>query len=155
RLRTLRDPMFRTSLAFALAGFIGCFPRPDVAHIAFAAPLACPLLAYCTSRIIASWPRRYRYALAALAISLSIPSASVLSYFAYLALQEEPVATPRGHAAFLYDDGTREMMARIVATPSSDSYFFYPNVPMLPFLTSREHVSKYEIFYPGYTTPSQ
>ena len=26
---------------------------------------------------------------------------------------------------------------------------------MLPFLTAREHVSKYDIFIPGYTTPSQ
>ena len=46
-------------------------------------------------------------------------------------------------------------MARIAATPSSDRYFFYPYMPMLPFLTAREHVSKYDIFMPGYTTPSQ
>jgi hypothetical protein len=26
---------------------------------------------------------------------------------------------------------------------------------MLPFLTAREHVSKYDIFMPGYTSPSQ
>ena len=28
-------------------------------------------------------------------------------------------------------------------------------MPMLPFLTAREHVSNYDIFVPGYTTPSQ
>jgi hypothetical protein len=153
-LTTLRDRLFRTCVAFALAGFIGCFPRPDVAHIAFAAPLACPLLAYCTSRIIASWPSRYRYALAALAISLGIPSASILSYFAYAALQEELVMTPRGRVTFL-DNGTRELMARIATAPSSDRYFFYPRMAMLPFLTAREHVSKYDLFSPGFTSPSQ
>src|SRR5262245_10897512 len=153
-LTTLRDRSFRTCVAFALAGFIGCLPRSDVAHIAFAAPLACPLLAYCTSRIIASWPSRYRYALAVLAISLGIPSVSVFSYFAYAALSSELVATPRGRVAFLYD-GTQKLMPRIAVAQSSDRYFFYPNLPMLPFLSDREHVSKYDIFYPGYTTPSQ
>jgi hypothetical protein len=151
---TLRDPLFRTCAGFGLAGFIGCFPRPDVAHIAFAAPLACPLLAYCTSRIIASWPRRYRYALVAAAISICIPSASVLSYFAYITLQQELVATPRGRVSFL-DNGAREVMAQISAAPSSDRYFFYPRMMMLPFLSAREHVSRYDLFSPGFTSPSQ
>jgi hypothetical protein len=151
---TLRDPLLRTCAAFSLAAFIGCFPRPDVAHIAFAAPLACPLLAYCTSRLIESWPRRYRYALASLAISLGIPSASRLSYFAVNAMQGELVATPRGRVTFL-DNGTRELIARIAAAPSSDRYFFYPRAMMLPFLTAREHVSRYDLFSPGFTSPSQ
>jgi hypothetical protein len=151
----LHDRALRTSVAFGLAGFIGCFPRPDMAHIAFAAPLACPLLAYCTSRIIAAWSPTHRYALAALAISLCIPSASMFANFAYAALSGEPVSTPRGRVAFPYDNGTRELMARIAAAPSSDRYFFYPNLPMLPFLSAREHVSGYDIFYPGYTAPSQ
>jgi len=151
---SLHDRVFRTCVAFGLAGFIGCFPRPDMAHIAFATPLVCPLLAYCTNRIIASWPPKYRYALAALVISLGIPSAFVFSYFAYTALREDLVATPRGRVTLFYE-GTQELMARIAAAPSSDRYFFYPHMPMLPFLTAREHVSKYDLFYPGWTTPSQ
>jgi hypothetical protein len=55
---------------------------------------------------------------------------------------------------FLYE-GSQELIARIAATPALDRYFFYPNMPMLPFLTAREHVSKYDLFYPYYTTPSQ
>ena len=143
---SLHDRLFRSCVAFGLAGFIGCFPRPDIAHIAFATPLACPLLTYCTSRIIASWSRRYRYALAALVISVCIPSAAVFSYFAYTALQGELVATPRGRVTFL-DNGTRELVARIAAAPSSDRYFFYPRMAMLPFLTAREHASRYDLFY--------
>jgi hypothetical protein len=112
------------------------------------------LLTYCTHRIVASWLPKYRCALAALVIILGIPSVGVLSYVAYTALRREAVATPRGRMTFL-NDGTRELMARISATPSSDRYFFYPYMPMLPFLTVREHVSKYDIFIPDYTTASQ
>jgi hypothetical protein len=66
----------------------------------------------------------------------------------------EIVATPRGTVT-LPDDGTREMMAQIAAAPSSDRYFFYPRLEMLPFLTAREHASKYNVFSPGFTSPSQ
>src|SRR5262249_37922672 len=72
----------------------------------------------------------------------------------YTALRGELVATPRGRVT-LFSEGTQELMARIVAAPSSDRYFFYPRMPMLPFLTARQHVSKYDIFIPNYTTPSQ
>src|SRR5215472_9913634 len=41
------------------------------------------------------------------------------------------------------------------ATPPRDSYFFYPSLSMLSFLTGREQVSKYDLFMPGYTPPSQ
>jgi hypothetical protein len=151
---SLHDPLFRSCVAFGLAGFIGCFPRPSIGHIAFAAPLACPLLTYCTHRIVAPWLPKYRYTLIALVFSLGIVPIKAFSFAAYNALHGELVATPRGRVA-LWHNGTRELMARIAATPSSDSYFFYPYMPMLPFLTAREHTSKYEIFAPGYTTPSQ
>ena len=55
----------------------------------------------------------------------------------------------------LFHDGTREVIARIAAASSSEFYFFYPHLAMLPFLTARERVSKYDVFTPGYTSPSQ
>src|SRR5205807_10234559 len=97
---------------------------------------------------------KYRYALAAVVISLGIPSIAVFSYFSYIALRGELVATPRGRVTLLYE-GTQELLPRIVAAPSSDGYFFYPNMPMLSFLTARGQISKYDILYPGWTTPSQ
>ena len=72
----------------------------------------------------------------------------------HTALHEELVATPRGGVTF-WRQRNAGANGRIAATPSSDRYFFYPYMPMLPFLTAREHVSKYDIFIPGYTTPSQ
>jgi hypothetical protein len=49
----------------------------------------------------------------------------------------------------------RELAERIAGTPAGEAYFFYPYDPMLPFLTARRHVSKYDIFTPGYTSPSE
>jgi len=152
----LLNRYLRPCAAFGLAGFIGCFPRPDIVHIAFAAPLVCPLLAYCMERLTGSWPPRYRYAAAIVAIVLCTPSAIAISSIANLALSGEIVTTPRGRVAFPLDrNGDRELLTRIAATPSGDAYLFYPYMPMLPFLTARVHVSKSDIFFPGYTLPSQ
>jgi hypothetical protein len=154
--RSLHDPLFRACVAFGLAGFIACFPRPTLPVIGFVAPLVCPLLIYCMDRLVASWHPKYRYALAALVIVLSIPSVRAFSSFARTALHGELVATPRGHAKFpFFHDGARELMARIAAAQALDPYFFYPGLAMLPFLTAREQVSKYDVFVPGYTSPSQ
>src|SRR5262245_24891547 len=90
-----------------------------------------------------------------LVISLGIPSIFVNSYFAHAALHGEVVATPRGRVTLLNNNGARELIARIAAAPPSDRYFFYPYMPMLTFLTARQDVSKYDIFIPNYTTPSQ
>jgi Dolichyl-phosphate-mannose-protein mannosyltransferase len=153
-----QDRLFRSCVAFGLAGFILCFPRPDIFHIAVVAPLVCPLLTYCANRIVASWLPRYRNALAAIVIVLGIIPVIFFSFYAYTALHGELVATPRGRVTFIENsvfNGMPTLITRIAASPSTDRYFFYPYMPMLPFLTGREHVSKYDIFTPGYTTPSQ
>ena len=54
-----------------------------------------------------------------------------------------------------FSHASRDLAERIAATPADDAYFFYPYMPMLPFLTARRHVSRYDIFTPGYTLPSQ
>ncbi len=152
----LRDRLLRSCAAFGLAGFVGCFPRPDIVHIAFAAPLVCPLLAYCLERLTRPWPPRSRSAAGAFVIALCIPSVVALSYITNLALSGEIVTTPRGRVTFpLGRNGDRELLARIAETPSGDAYLFYPYMPMLPFLTARSHVAKSDIFVPGYTLPSQ
>jgi hypothetical protein len=51
--------------------------------------------------------------------------------------------------------GFPELLQRIAATPSRDAYFFYPYMPMMPFLTARNDVSPYDVFTPGYTLPFQ
>ena len=151
---SFQDPLFRSCLAFGLAGFVGCFPRPDMAHIAFAVPLVCPLLTYSMHHVVASWLPKYRYALAAAVTSLLIIPVIALSIHIHTALHGELASTPRGPVIF-GNNNMRELVARIETTPPSQLYLFYPHMPMLPFLTDREQASKYDAFIPGYTTPSQ
>jgi hypothetical protein len=125
---------------------VGCFPRPDVDHIGFTAPLALPLFAFC---LIKSRPQ-YRYAAAAVVIGPAL----ALSWLAQTVLDKEIVPTPRGDVVFERPDVSKILM-RITALPPGDGYFFYPFMPMLPFLSEREHVSRYDVFVPGFTLPSQ
>lgn len=161
---SFRDRLLWPCAAFSLAGFVGCFPRPDIDHIAFAAPLACPLLAYCITRLTQRWRPgwwRYRYVVVVIAgvvIGLCAPSALFYLRISQHAFRAEIVPTQRGGVSFIGSLGTGapELLARIAATPSADAYFFYfPSASMLPFLAAREQVSKYDVFLPWYTLPSQ
>ncbi len=142
--------------AFAVAGFLECFPRCDVGHIAASVPLVLPLLAFCMIQLTQPWPPAYRYVAAAGAIALCAPSAVHFAGTVRWALRSEVVTTPRGGVRlmgpYVADRGFPELLARIAATPSSDTYFFYPWDAMLAFLTARKHVSKYDIITPYYTT---
>jgi hypothetical protein len=140
---------------FAVGGFICCFPRPDIIHIAFAGTLACPLLAVCVQRLALPWPRAARFAAAGVILGLLVPSAITFAANAQAAQKATKVATPRGKARIQGQAGLPEMIARIAATPAGDRYLFYPYMPLLPFLTAREHVSAYDLFVPGYTLGSQ
>ena len=157
----LRDRLLWSCVAFGLAGVLGCFPRPDLAHIAFAAPLAFPLIACCTTRLIQRWrPLWWQYRYLVVVVAGAVIGLCVLFALHFLrlsqeALRAEVVRTPRGSAAFFGQPGASQLLARIAATPSGDAYFFYPLESMLPFLTGREQVSRYDLFAPGYTLPSQ
>jgi len=159
-----RDRLLWLSVAFALAGFGGCFPRPDIVHIAYAAPLACPLLACCVTRLLTPrwrpmwWRYRYLVAIAGgVIIGICAPSVLFFSWTYNEALRAKIVATPRGGVAFPgpLGAGAPELLARIAATPPAEAYFFYPVLSELSFLAARMQVSKYDLFLPGYTLPSQ
>jgi hypothetical protein len=150
----LQDRVFRSCIGFGLAGFIGCFPRPDGLHLGFAAPLVCPLLAYCTNRLIRPWPLKYQHAAAVLAMASLFPTARGFWLTSEGAQHGDIVPMPRGGITSP-TRGIHELVSRIAATPSRDAFFFYPYDAMLPFLTARQHVSRYDIFTPGYTLPSQ
>jgi hypothetical protein len=154
----LQDRLLQACAAFALAGFIGCFPRPDRGHLSYAVASVCPLLAYCLRQLTTRWQSRYQYAVAAVAIGFLFPGAELYAQWARIALHREIVRMPRGRvmlAARLDPLSTGELGARIAATPSGDPYFFYPYDAMLPFLTARRQASKYDVFTPGYTLSSQ
>src|SRR5207245_1847464 len=68
------EPRLRLCSAFGVAGFAGCFPRPDIAHITFVAPLVLPLLAYCIRRLTQFWIPAFRYAAAGVLIGVCVPA---------------------------------------------------------------------------------
>jgi len=150
----LQDRVLQTCAAFAVAGFIGCFPRPDKGHLSYAVASVSPLLAYCIRRLTEHWLLRYQCAVAVVATAFLISPARSLWWMQHTALHPAIASMPRGEA-LLARRGARELAERIVATPSGDAYFFYPYDAMLPFLTARRHVSRYDVFTPGYTLPSQ
>ena len=159
----VRDRLVWSCAAFALAGFLGCFPRPDIWHIAYAAPLTCPLIAYCMTRLTQWWRPvwwRYRYVVVIVAgVVIGFFARPILDFLEIFreARRTEIVSTQRGDVAYFgrVEAGAPELLARIAATPSGDAYFFYPTLSRLPFLAAREQASKYDIFLPGYTLPSQ
>ena len=69
------------------------------------------------------------------------------------------VRTPRGDVKLFgpitADQNLPELLSRVAQTPPGEAYFFYPYDAMLPFLTGKAAVSKYDLFAPGYTTPAQ
>jgi hypothetical protein len=141
--------------AFGVAGFIGCYPRPNFAHIAAAAPLALPLIAYCIARLTQNSRPLFRYFLAADMVVLCIPKAIAYGLLVALTLRTEVVATPRGGVRFVDLPDVPETLARIEATPPADAYFFYPFMMMMPFLSARPQVSKYDVLVPYLNLPSQ
>ena len=102
---------------------------------------------------------RYRYLVTIVAVVVIGLVISSILYFLQIskeALRAEIVRTPRGVMTFLEQPpGLPKLLARIAETPSSDAYFFYPYLSILPFITAREQVSKYDQFLPEYTLPSQ
>lgn len=63
---------WRLCAGLAVAGFLSAWPRPDFAHIGFAAPMALPLL--CRG-LEGPGPRRWRWAAIAATAVLTVPAA--------------------------------------------------------------------------------
>ena len=149
------DRLLWLAAALGLAGFIGSFPRADVAHIAFNVPLVLPLFALGVSRLAAQWRPWIRWSTAAAVIVFCVPSALAYASLTAQTTRGELISTARGQLALFAPPGGAAMLARLAELPAAEKYFFYPFMPAMPFLTAREHVSKYDVFTPGYTLPSQ
>lgn len=140
--------------AFAIGGFVGCYPRPDAWHIAFCAPLALPLIAHGYDRVVGTWSPRWQAGVAALALLAMTPAGLDYARVAKRALLTPAAETPAGAGAFAEPDAGA-IVGRVAALPKTDGVFFYPYMPLVPVLADREHVSSVDVFVPGYTTPEQ
>jgi hypothetical protein len=154
--RRAHDHRLRLCAAFALAGFLGLYPRPDMAHIGFTVPLALPLIAACGSQLSLPLRKSYRLAII-LSVTIGIATPTTLAFLsiAKSALGSQIVTTPRGNVTFPFNENLSELIRAMAATPAGEGFIFYPYMPMLPFLVARRHVSEYDLLIPWYTTPAQ
>jgi hypothetical protein len=92
------------------------------------------------------------YFAGALTLLFCIPSTMHFFQAARQSLNAKLTRTPRGDVA-LREDGASDLVDQL--NSESGTYFFYPYMPMLPYLTAKKQVSKYGIFVPYYTTLEQ
>ena len=148
-----RDPRFRVSLALAVVGLVGSYPRPDAVHIAFTVPLACPLFAL----VAATMPGPGRVAVTLLT-GLSLVGLGETVTSAIRVNGAPVVATARGVVVpghSIAASGFAELLVRIDRAPSGSGFFFYPYSPLLPYLTGRRHTAAIDVMVPGYTSAEQ
>ena len=151
------DPPFRACVFYALAGLAGAYPRPDVVHICFTLPLGLPLAAYGASCLTANWLPLYRRLAFVLAVLWCLPAAVGLVHRGIVAWQSPLTATAAGPVSLLGDekDGGAEIFAFLATTPPTQSFFFYPWMPLMSYLAERPQASRFDVFAPGYTSPAQ
>jgi len=155
-----RELRFRASLALAGVGLVGAYPRPDIAHLNFTAPLACPLFALVATDLLGRLGRRARIAAGALLIGLCLAHVgyALKLRMAVVTAPLHEVPTARGltvRLPSLWTDDFAALVVQIDRIPRDDAFFFYPYVPMLPYLTARRHVAALDVMTPGYTTTEQ
>ena len=152
RLRVLQDHNFRAALAFGIAGFLGCFPRPDAWHLICAAPLMLPLLSLSLVKI----PHRRWQTQAAMVAFLGVTLTSLLGYYRVVkaTIKAVPIATAAGNVRIVGPFGEPELLKHIAAIGTGQGFLFYPYDPLLMFLTGHEHVARLDLFLPQRTTPA-
>ena len=83
---------------------------------------------------------------------LELPNANKYYEAATQSLNAKLTRTPRGFIA-LRDYGAAELVEQL--STKAGAIFFYPNMPLLPYLMAKKQVSKYDVFLPFYTTAAQ
>jgi hypothetical protein len=154
RVAMWHDPRFRVSLALAIVGLLGSYPRPDLIHIAFTVPLACPLFALATVELRGPG----RIAVAALFGGLCLVGLAGVIATAVVVSRLPAVATARGPIVPDRDLPARDLaalMLRLDSIPTGSAFFFYPYSPLLPYLTGRHHAAAVDVMIPGYTSAEQ
>ena len=155
--QTFANRLFRSSLWFWAAGLVGAFPRPDGAHIIFTEPFVLPLMGYCISRLSADWNEKAKRSIFALGVLWCLPPAVGLIHKGISEAVKSPVETAKGKIVLVgyQQDGGRQLFEFLASQKENEGYFFYPYMPMVPYLAQREQGSRYDIFIPGYTTKAQ
>jgi len=154
----LGEPRFDASLALAVVGLLGIYPRGDATHIAFTAALACPLFGLAMTNLLGHLGRRARLAAGVLLVGLCLPGVRGALEMVAHASRSRSVPTARGLvvpgrglSANDFAGDFAALIAQVDRTPAGDAFFFYPFCPMLPYLTGRHHAAAIDVMTPAYT----
>jgi hypothetical protein len=156
-----RRPEFRVLLVLAVIAFIGAYPRPDVTHLTYVMALATPMCALALTALLHRLEGRYRLTLIAALIGVCLwhVGSSVAGRISMARTPRQEIATARGTVERYQDFWARDF-AWLVAgiqehTTPADGFFFYPNMPLVPYLTARHHIARLDVMMPSYTTVDQ
>ncbi len=157
---TWREPRFRAALALAVVGLLGAYPRPDVAHLSFTLPLACPLFALAATDLLGRLASRARPVVGTVLIGLCLAGVgyAITRRINLIIGPLRAVPTARGltvRQPSQWTDDFAALVAQVERIPPDDGVFFYPHLSMLPYLTARRHVAALDVMTPGYTTAAQ
>jgi hypothetical protein len=154
------DPRSRLALALAVVGFLGAFPRPDIVHLNFTVPLACPLVALAVTWVAGGLRAPARVTMSVLVIGLCVAGVAYATKrrVDVMAGPLDVIPTARGAMIRRPDPWTSDfglLMWHLAQLPKGEPTFFYPYLPMLPYLTARPHAAALDVLVPGYNTPEQ
>jgi hypothetical protein len=148
-----RDDALHLCTAFAAAGAVGFAVRPGMVQIAFAIPLALPLLLHAARRLDLGIIFRPAPVMVALYVILLLPAVALYALRAGHVLSKAVVETPRGPVRlWALEEESRPMVERVTALPPGDAVFFYPWNPLFAFISGRLHPGPVDVFIPEQTS---
>ncbi len=160
-LRCWRTPEFRVAVVLAVVGLIGAYPLTRHASPGLRRPARGPLFAVATSEVLGARGAAARVVVGVLVIAAFAwhIGYGVVRRAIIASRPVQTIVTQRGRAESpqsIWAGDVASLVTGIASqTPGDARFFFYPYLPMLPYLTARRHVGHLDVVLPGYTTAAQ
>lgn len=120
------------------------YPRPDLMHLAWVAPVAFALGASLFAVALPKWSQ-------AMAIVVTMFGATLLLLHLATTLGGAPLVTPAGEVR-VPDDSAESVKTMLGLVKPGDSAFVHPYKPLLYFLTQTKNPTRYSYLAPGLMT---
>ncbi len=137
------NPFFRLLLLGALALVVSTYPRMDLAHLSFVAPLFYALVAI----LAASWPKLRMAAVVCCTILAGLFAGHMISLHGKEAVLQASVGSIR-----VPEEDTALIRKLQQEVPSGSRLFVFPYLPMAYFLTLNQNPTAYSYLQPGMMT---
>jgi len=146
-LQKIGEPARRAIIYLLLCSFalvVSTYPRPDLMHLAWVAPVAYALGAVLFAVAMPKWSQ-------AAAIVITMFGSTLLLLHLATTLSATPLATPAGEVR-ISNDSVESVKAMLALVKPGDSAFVHPYKPLLYFLTQTKNPTRYSYLAPGLMT---